>query len=70
VFHWLSPACPACDGVGKRPVPYGKEQAKEACKHCRGEGTWPRPLGAQDVHNHIKSCLGKVKGGMAGALYG
>jgi hypothetical protein len=70
VFHWLAPRCPACEGLGKRPVLYGKEQSKESCNHCRGVGDWPRPLGADEIHSHIKSCLGKVRGGMSGALYG
>lgn len=70
LFHWLSPTCPACSGIGKTPVLYGKEQSKEACRHCRGEGVWPRPLGAETVHDHIKSCLGKARGQMSAALYG
>lgn len=70
VFHWLAPACPACDGVGKRPVLYGHEQSKEDCQHCRGSRVWPRPLGAEVIHNHLKKCLLKAMSETGRALYG
>jgi hypothetical protein len=70
VFHWLAPTCGACEGTGKKPVLYGKEQSKESCKHCHGEGTWPRPLGAHEVQSYIKRCLGDAKRDMARAYYG
>jgi hypothetical protein len=68
LFHWLSPTCPACDGHGKKQVPYGEEPSKENCQHCRGAKEWPRPLGAQAIHDLMKTCIGSAKGRMAGAM--
>ena len=68
LFHWLSPTCPACDGHGKKQVPYGEEPSKENCPHCRGAKEWPRPLGAHDIHTHIKTCIGSAKGRIGGAM--
>lgn len=70
IFHWLAPACPVCEGRGKRPTVFGQEVSKQSCYHCRGEGIWPRPLGAHQVHDHMKACLGRAKGGTGRALYG
>lgn len=70
LFHWLAPTCPACDGYGKKRVPYGEEPSKENCPHCRGTKEWPQPLGAHEIHSHIKTCIGAAKGRIAVAMRG
>jgi hypothetical protein len=69
IFHWLAPACPACEGRGKHRMPDAPTLSKRTCNHCAGTGTWPRPLGADRVHNYLKSCVGKAKGDMVSLLY-
>jgi hypothetical protein len=69
LFHWLSPACPACDGLGKMRLPDAPALGKQ-CTHCHGTGTWARPLGASVIHEHIADAIGKAKAGMAGKLRG
>jgi hypothetical protein len=67
LFHWLSPRCPACDGLGKMRLPDAPALGKQ-CTHCHGTGTWARPLGASVIHEHIADAIGKAKAGMAGKL--
>jgi hypothetical protein len=67
LFHWLSPTCPACDGLGKLRIPDTPALGKQ-CNHCHGTGTWARPLGAAVIHEHIADAIGKAKAGMAGRL--
>jgi hypothetical protein len=70
LYHFLAPACPACDGLGKVKIPDTPSLSGKNCQHCQGVGSWPRPLGAQDVHDHMKKSIGQAKGQTAGALYG
>jgi hypothetical protein len=67
LFHWLSPTCAACDGLGKMRLPDAPALGKQ-CTHCHGTGTWARPLGASVIHEHIADAIGKAKAGMAGKL--
>jgi hypothetical protein len=67
LFHFLSPTCPACDGLGKMRLPDAPALGKQ-CTHCHGTGTWARPLGASVIHEHIADAIGKAKAGMAGKL--
>jgi hypothetical protein len=67
LFHWLSPCCPVCDGLGKIKRPDAPVLGSQ-CNHCHGTGTWARPLGAAVIHEHIADAIGKAKAGMAGKL--
>jgi hypothetical protein len=69
LFHWLSPTCNACDGLGKIRRPDAPVLGQQ-CNHCQGSGSWLRPAGSGPIHEHIADCLGKAKSGMAGKLLG
>lgn len=60
LYHWLSPSCPVCDGLGKRRLPDAPALGKD-CHHCAGTGKWPRPLGAHVVDDWLRRCLGHAK---------
>jgi hypothetical protein len=70
LYHWLSPGCPACDGLGNPKIPDTPSLSAKRCSYCDGQGKWPRPLGAEAIHSHIHQCIGKAKGGAGRALYG
>jgi hypothetical protein len=70
LFHWLSPACPVCEGRGKMKIPDTPSLSNKSCNHCNGSATWPRPLGAERIHDHMRKCLGRAKSQMSHALYG
>jgi hypothetical protein len=69
IFHFLAPACAACDGRG-RLVIHDTPVLGKQCPHCRGTGTWPMPSGGSVVYDHITDAIGKAKSGMAGKLRG
>jgi hypothetical protein len=68
LFHWLAPACGACEGRGKYRIPDSPALSNKSCNHCGGAGTWPRPLGAQDIHDLMKTAIGSAKGRIGGAM--
>jgi hypothetical protein len=70
LFHWLAPACPACDGHGKVKMPDAPSLSAKTCQHCYGEGIWPRPLGAQAIHERIVGAIGQQRKGTAAAYFG
>jgi hypothetical protein len=61
LYHWLSPACPACEGRGKMRFQDAPILSDRKCVHCTGTGTWPRPLGAEAIHDYFKSCTNKAR---------
>ena len=69
LYHWLAPACPVCDGLGKRCRP-GTPVLDKDCPHCAGTGKWPRPLGADRVEAFLKGCVGKAKSHRGEVLHG
>lgn len=69
LYHWLAPACPVCDGLGKLKMADAPVLGKD-CPHCAGSGKWPRPLGAERVKDFLKGCVGKARQDRKTLLYG
>lgn len=69
LYHWLSPTCLVCDGLGHLRMPDAPVLGKQ-CHHCHGSGSWPRPQGAHRVAEWLTSCAGKAKSQRAGLLHG
>lgn len=70
LFHWLAPACPACDGLGANKITDAPSLSKKQCNHCRGSGTWPRPHGAQELHDYMKTNTNCTRSNVKRKLYG
>jgi hypothetical protein len=70
LFHWLAPACGACEGRGHTKIPDTPALSRKVCNHCNGSGLWPRPHGVELLHAHIRSCIGQAKKGTAAAFFG
>ncbi len=60
LYHWLNPACPACEGRGKVTIPDTPMLGGD-CHHCAGTGKWPRPLGAERIDSFLKGCISRAK---------
>ena len=78
LYHWLSPVCPVCDGVGFRWL-YGSTTDRKPCFHCNGQRApgqsegptiWPRPLGAERIHDWLKGCAAKARRERGQTLHG
>ena len=60
LYHWLSPRCPVCDGLGARRMEDAPVLGK-TCHACNGSGMWPKPLGADRIHDWLASCVAKAR---------
>jgi hypothetical protein len=69
LYHWLSPTCPVCDGLGHRKMEDAPVLGSQ-CHHCQGSGSWPRPHGAERIHDWLHGCVGKARADRSGLIHG
>lgn len=59
LLHWLSPACPRCDGHGRRKVFGQPALSARICHHCNGTGEVPQSQTARKIQNYFDDSVSK-----------